>query len=171
MKSNETKIIAKICDVIDDYNHVQIERSMAMLLQIGRILNEHFNNCTDTNKNHSVAINEDIIKYTAHLPNCNLKQDWSEVYAAYADTPDKFRHDGYVEYLRQLEIKHNTCTCGLKNVMEIISCNNNITVKLPRMPYKDMDSTAEEAAYMTGSEDTIEMFVKANPDVKFEQLK
>lgn len=62
-----------------------------------------------------------ITMYMDHLPNCNIKQDWSEADCAFADTPHKFRDGNYDMALQELVDKKNTCTCGLddaKNAVE-----------------------------------------------------
>jgi len=56
-----------------------------------------------------------------HLSTCNKMQDWSEAEQAAADTPEKFRDEGYHEAVDEMGDKKNTCTCGVEQAIERLS--------------------------------------------------
>ena len=60
---------------------------------------------------------EDITKYCRHLPTCNIMQDWSEAEQAMADTPERFRDEGWRQAYEEMRVKKNTCTCGLDELL------------------------------------------------------
>ena len=61
----------------------------------------------------------DTTKYMKHLPTCNMMQDWSEAEAAFADTPTHFRDGNWNEARHEMDLKRNTCTCGLIEAIEV----------------------------------------------------
>ncbi len=59
--------------------------------------------------------NNDLKKYTDHLPHCNKKQDWSEAIEALSFSPDGI--DKY-EAEKELDTLMKKCTCGLDKIFK-----------------------------------------------------
>lgn len=55
-------------------------------------------------------------QFLKHLPSCNIMQDWSEAEDAFASTPNNLRGPDFDEAVNEMNIKRNTCTCGVSNV-------------------------------------------------------
>lgn len=48
-----------------------------------------------------------------HQPHCNTMQDWSEAEDAFANTPTHLRDAAWEAARAELDVKRNTCTCGI----------------------------------------------------------
>lgn len=59
-----------------------------------------------------------LFPYINHLPVCNIIADWSEAEAAMADTPEKFRDEGWHHAYEEMRQKQKICTCGLEDVLK-----------------------------------------------------
>lgn len=56
-------------------------------------------------------------QYMHHLPSCNINQNWDEAAQALADTPRKFRDEGFYQAEQELDEKRKKCTCGYKEII------------------------------------------------------
>jgi hypothetical protein len=63
-------------------------------------------------------MNPALTKYLRHLPNCNQLRDWSEAEQALADTPERFRDEGYYQAISEMDRLKNLCTCGLEEELK-----------------------------------------------------
>lgn len=60
---------------------------------------------------------EALKKYGKHLPTCNIEQDWTEAYDAFANTPQHLRDHDYDIAFNEMQEKQKTCTCGLNETI------------------------------------------------------
>ena len=62
----------------------------------------------------------DIAKYFRHLPECNTMQNWNEAIQAMGDTPERAKDIGWHLAYNDMRDKMSTCTCGMKNMIDIL---------------------------------------------------